>query len=65
MKDITAEELKNRFTYKQLEAYNSEIRSKYNDINFRYSNLLKNQETMIENEVKKEQKNWKIHIRKR
>lgn len=56
MKDLTVEELKNRFTYKQLEAYNSEIRSKYNDINFKYSYLLKNQETIIENEVKRRTK---------
>ena len=52
MKNLTV----NRFTYKQLEAYNSEIRSKYNDINFKYSYLLKNQETIIENEVKRRTK---------
>ena len=48
---MTSEEIKNRFTYKQLQSYNSEIRSKYNALNFQYTQLVKKQEQIIEKRV--------------
>lgn len=49
---MTAEELKERFTYKELQHFNSEIRSKYNSIKLELTTLKKYQEKIIEKEVK-------------
>lgn len=49
---MTANEIKDRFTYKQLQSYNSSIRSKYNDLKFQYNILVKKQEDIIKKEVK-------------
>lgn len=51
-KEISKQDLQNYFSYKQLQAYNTEIRSKYNDISLRYNYLEKNQEKIIEKAVK-------------
>ena len=51
MKNLTAEYIEREYTIKQLQAYNSEIRSKYNDMKFKYNLIVKNQETIIEKEV--------------
>ena len=56
MKDITAKELKERFTLKQLQAYNSEIRSKYNEMIFNYRKLEKQFEARVNTDVKKRTK---------
>lgn len=49
---MTASEIERQFTIKQLQAYNSEIRSKYNHLNFLYSDLTKNFDKKVEIEVK-------------
>lgn len=49
---MTASEIERQFTIKQLQAYNSEIRSKYNHLNFLYSNLTKKFDKKVEIEVK-------------
>ncbi len=49
---MKVEQIKERFSYKQLEAYNSQIRSKYNGLKFQYDFLIKKQEQIIEKEVK-------------
>ena len=36
---MTADEIKRSFTMKQMLAYNSEIRSKYNSLKFQYNQL--------------------------
>ena len=56
MKEITAKELKERFTLKQLQAYNSEIRSKYNEMIFNYKKLEKQFEARVKTDVKKRTK---------
>ena len=56
MKDITAKELKERFTLKQLQAYNSEIRSKYNEMIFNYRKLEKQFEARVKTDVKRRTK---------
>lgn len=48
---MTAKEIEERFSYKQLQKYNSEIRSKYNDLKFQYNLVIKNQENIIAKEV--------------
>ena len=53
---MDAKELERRFTIKQLAAYNSEIRSKYNDLNFKYNYLKKNNEVIIKKEVENKTK---------
>lgn len=54
--EMTAKEIERRFSYKAVVAYNREIRSKYNDLEFRYHCLVKNQETRIEKEVERRTK---------
>ncbi len=49
---MNVEQIKERFSYKQLETYNSQIRSKYNGLKFQYDFLIKKQEQIIEKEVK-------------
>ena len=49
---MTAEEIKNIFTLKQLQSYNSEIRSKYNHLSFEYSQLKSKFEIRLESAVK-------------
>ena len=40
---MTSEEIKQIYTYKQLKAYNSEIRSRYNSLSLQYNQLVKKQ----------------------
>lgn len=49
---MTAEEIKNNFTMKQMQAYNSQIRSKYNHLSFEYSQLKNKFEIRVEAAVK-------------
>ena len=49
---MTSQEFKKLYTYKQLEAYNSEIRSRYNNLSLRYNQLVKKQDVLIESAVK-------------
>lgn len=49
---MTAEEIKNSFTLKQLQSYNSEIRSKYNHLRFEYSQLKNKFEIRLESAIK-------------
>ena len=53
---MTSQEFKKLYTYKQLEAYNSEIRSRYNNLSLRYNQLLKKQDVLIESAVKQRTK---------
>ena len=53
---MTAEEIKQRYTYKQLKSYNSEIRSRYNSLSLQYNQLIKKQEQIIERAVKERTK---------
>lgn len=48
---MPSKELERQFTLKQLQAYNGEIRSKYNDLKFQYNYLKNNQEVIIKKEV--------------
>ena len=48
---MTANEIKERFTYKELQRFNSEMRSKYNQVQLELSTLKKYQEKIIKNEV--------------
>lgn len=48
---MTAEEIKERFTYKELQRFNSEIRSKYNSVKLELTTLKKNQENIITKQV--------------
>ena len=54
---MTASDFEREFTLKQLQSYNSEIRSKYNSLQFNYNLLVKNQEKIIAKEVKNQTKN--------
>jgi len=49
--ELTANDIKRAFSYKQLLSYNSELRSQLNQKNFELSNLKKKQEEIIKNEV--------------
>ena len=49
---MTVEEIKNSFTLKQLQSYNSEIRSKYNHLRFEYSQLKNKFEIRLESAIK-------------
>jgi len=60
---MTANEIKDRFTYKQLQAYNSKLRSEYNDLSFRYNILVKNQESIINKEVKTQTKIYEDELK--
>ncbi len=68
MKNISAKEIEELFTIKQMQAYNCKIRSNYNDLQFRYNRLIKQQENIIKKEVEirttkyKEQLNEKDKI---
>lgn len=53
---MTSQEFKKLYTYKQLEAYNSEIRSRYNNLSLRYNQLVKKQDVLIESAVKQRTK---------
>ena len=53
---MTSQEFKKLYTYKQLEAYNSEIRSRYNNLSLRYNQLVKKQDILIESAVKQRTK---------
>ena len=53
---MTLQEFKKLYTYKQLEAYNSEIRSRYNNLSLRYNQLVKKQDVLIESAVKQRTK---------
>ena len=53
---MTSQEFKKLYTYKQLEAYNSEIRSRYNNLSLRYNQLVKKQDVLIESTVKQRTK---------
>lgn len=48
---MTAKDFERQFTLRQLQAYNGEIRSKYNDLKFQYHLVIKNQESIIAKEV--------------
>ena len=49
---MTATELEKYYSIKQLQAYNSEIRSKYNQLKIQYNHLNKNFEIRVEATVK-------------
>ena len=49
---MTARELEKYYSYKQLKSYNSEIRSRYNNLKIQYNQLNKNFDVRVENEVK-------------
>ena len=49
--ELTAEDLKRQFSYRQLLSYNSELRSQLNQKKFELSNLKSKQEQIIKNEV--------------
>ena len=49
---MTAKELEKYYSYKQLKSYNSEIRSRYNNLKIQYNHLNKNFDVRVENEVK-------------
>lgn len=62
---MTAKEFERQFTLKQLQAYNSEIRSKYNDLRFQYNILKNKQEQIINKEVKNQTKEYIIIIKEK
>ena len=49
---MTLEEIKKSYTLKQLQTYNSEIRSKYNNLRFEYNQLQKQFDLRLEKELK-------------
>lgn len=53
---MTSQEFKKLYTYKQLKAYNSEIRSRYNNLSLKYNQLVKKQDVLIESAVKQRTK---------
>ncbi len=55
---MTPAEIERQFTIKQLQAYNSQIRSKYNALQFSYNNLEKQFDKKVEMEVKKRTKEF-------
>lgn len=50
-KEITKQEIQKYFSYKQLQKYNAEIRSRYNHLSIRYDYLVRKQETIIDKAV--------------
>ena len=51
MKDLNAKEIEKLFTVRQLQAYNSEIRSRLNALELENSRIKKKQEIIIKKEV--------------
>ena len=49
---MTIEEIKKSYTLKQLQKYNGEIRSKYNNLQFEYNQLQKQFDLRLEKELK-------------
>ena len=51
MRDLTKEDIRNRFTIKEYERYNNELRSKYNALSVEHSRVLKQQEDVYKRQV--------------
>ena len=51
MRDLTKEDIRHRFTIKEYERYNNELRSKYNALSLEHSRVLKQQDGIIKKQV--------------
>ena len=55
MRDLTKEDIRNRFTIKEYERYNNELRSKYNALSLEHSRVLKQQDGIIKKQVEQKE----------